>query len=335
VGAIRTFGDLLWDAFAAWSDDQAARLGAALAYYTVFSLAPLLVVILAVVDLAWGQQSAAVQAQMLGEIEAVIGADGAGVVRSMLEHRSLQAASSTTALVVSGLVVLMGATGVVVQLQDALNTIWGVTPGTEGGLGRLVRSRLLSFGLILFGGLLMLALLVGSTVVAVAGAAATAVIPAAEGLLPVADFGLSLLLLTLFFAVLFRQLPDAAVAWRDALVGAAFTALLFALGKAALSWYFGYASVASAYGAAGSFVVLLLWIYYSALILLFGAEFTQVYARQVGAAIHPADSAEPTDAETSPPALPEAESETSTGWGTRLALIALGWIVGRYFGSGD
>ena len=327
-GVLYRAKDLLHATYTAWRDDNATRLSAALAYYAIFSLAPLLIMLVAAVDVLWGQQSAAVQVQLLASIESVVGARSTDVVRSMLESRALRDAQSGVALVVGSGILIVGATGVFVQLQDALNTLWHVRPGPDRPLSALIRTRLLSFALILLIGLLVALLLVVSALIAPLGPLLAGRVPGGMALARLASIGLSLAVLTLGFGVLFWQLPDADIAWGDAWRGAAFTAVLFTLGQAALGLYLGRASVASAYGAAGSLVVLLLWIYYSALIVLFGAVFTRVYARHRTAAELPRPA--PADP------LEIAPERASPGtWGRRLGWVALGVVLSRLFRSKD
>lgn len=326
--------ELLRATYTAWSEDNAARLSAALAYYAIFSLAPLLIIVIAVIDLVWGQQSAAAQAQVMTGLENVVGPNGTDVLRSMLKSRTVMSGSQSGIALAAGVTVLIvGATGVFAQLQDALNTLWHVRSDPDRFIGPLIRTRLLSFALILVMGLLVMLLLMVSALIEPLEPLLTKAVPGGLILVRLIAMGLSLLVLTLAFGIVLWQLPDTDVAWGDAWRGAAFTAVLFTLGKEAIGLYLGQASIASAYGAAGSVVVLLLWIYYSALIFLFGAAFTRVYATL-------RESAESDRAAAAPPSptKPPAASSTSIlppRWRRRLGWIVLGFFLGRYFGSED
>ncbi len=278
---------LLKAAYSEWSADNASRLGAALAYYAVFSLAPLLLIVIGAASLVWGSQSGAAQAQVMTEMQRLLGPDGAEMIGAMLESASRPGGGSVWATVVGGVVLLFGATGVFVQLQGALNTIWNVRPAPGRGLWNFVAARLLSFGMILaIGFLLLVSLVVSAGISAMEGYLQT-VTPGTQVLARVLSVALSLGIITLLFALIYRYLPDVEIAWRDVWIGAAITALLFTLGKLLLGLYLGRSGAASAFGAAGSLVVLLIWVYYSAQIVFFGAELTQVYARRHGSRIRP------------------------------------------------
>lgn len=291
-GTPKSFLTLTKETAAEWSSDNASRLGAALAYYTVFAIAPLLLIVVTIVGFIWGDQSMQVQQEVLGQISAQMGEDAADVIRNLLESMAEErSGGGRVAAVVGVLTLLFAATGVFVQLQGALNTIWDVKPKPGQGIMGFVMSRLLSFGLILVIGFLLLVSLVASTVLSILSAKVQSVLPGVGWLWSVLEFGISFGLITLLFAFIYYYLPDVEVAWRDVWVGAAVTALLFVVGEYLLSLYLGRSSTASTYGAAGSFVALLVWIYYSAQIFFFGAEFTQVYARFEGRQIQPSQHA--------------------------------------------
>jgi len=289
---ISTFGSLLKQTVEEWQRDKVSRLAAALAYYTTFSLAPILVIVIAVASFLFEQS--AVQARILEQMQGLLGENAAGLVEEMLTQKT-SGSEGLWATVVSVGLLIMGASGLFLQLQDALDTVWNVVPKKVQGQRRmilqLVRDRLLSFSMVLVIGFLLLVSLMLST-------ALTAVSGLFGDVLAGWDAGWQLLnglisfgVITLLFALIYKILPDVEVSWRDVWVGAAMTAFLFTIGKFLIGLYLGNSSVASAYGAAGSFVVLLLWIYYSAQILLFGAEFTQVYANRFGSKIRPDDHA--------------------------------------------
>jgi membrane protein len=270
---------LLEHTLSEWMDDNVPALAAALAYYTLFSIAPMLIIAIAVAGVVFGEEAArgAIQAQLQG----LIGEPGATVVQDMVASASRPEAGLIATLV--GVVVLaFAATGVFVQLQDALNAIWKAKRRVSSGLLNFLRQRLLSFAMVLGIGFLLLVSLVVSAVLAAAGTFLVGLLPAWETLLHVVSGLVSFAIITLLFALIYKVLPDTRVAWSDVWMGAAVTSLLFSLGKLGIGLYLGKSSVASTYGAAGSFAVLLLWVYYSSQLLFLGAEFTQVYARWHG-----------------------------------------------------
>lgn len=288
----RTLWHLIKEAAADWSHDRAPRLGAALAYYTVFSLVPFLVVVIALIGLVFGQEAA--QSAILSHIATLVGDQSAAAIKDMIQR----ADQPSTGLVATGLAVvtlLFGASGVFGQLQDALNTVWGVEPKEGRGVWGFIQDRFLSFVAVLGTGFLLLVSLILSSALAAFGKWFSGLLPFPEALLHLFNFGLSFVVVTGLFALIFKVLPDAKVAWRDVWVGALLTAALFTIGKYALGLYLGKSNVASAYGAAGSLVLILLWVYYSAQILLYGAEFTQVYANRLGERIVPAPNAQVAD----------------------------------------
>lgn len=284
---MREIPALVKQTFREWQADRVPVLAAALAYYTLFSLAPLLIIIIAVLGLFLGQSS--VQAELLEQFRSLFGARVADIVATMIENREL-AQGGVLATVVGILLLLLGATGVLVQLQKALNAIWKVSPETDKGLWFLIRKRLLAFGMILGIGFLLLVSLVIPAAISVLEQSLPQRFPGSAALWQWLTFALSLGIIMLLFALIFKFLPDAEVRWQDVWTGAAITALLFTIGKTLIGLYLGRSGVASAYGAAGSLVLLLLWVYYSAQILLLGGEFTQVYARRRGAPIESADA---------------------------------------------
>jgi membrane protein len=279
---------LVKGAYFEWSEDKAPRLGAALAYYTVFSLAPLLLVVIAIAAFVFGEKAA--QGQIVGQIEGLIGPDSARAIQDMLANAQ-KPSSGIVATVVGVVMLLAGASGVFGQLQDALNTVWEVEPKPDRGLVGIVRDRFLSLTMVLGTGFLLLVSLVVSAALATAGQALHRLSPGLEAIGHVVEIAVSFGIVSLLFALIFKYLPDAKIAWRDVWFGAVVTAALFVIGKFAIGLYLGHASIGSAYGAAGSFVVILVWVYYSAQILLFGAELTQVYANRSGSRVKPAENA--------------------------------------------
>jgi membrane protein len=288
----REMWKILQDTFSAWGNDKVPRHGAALAYYTVLSLVPLLVVIIAMIGLVFGQEAA--QGHIIDQIASLVGAQSAEAIKEMIE-RAGQPATGILATVTATVTLLFGASGVFGQLQDSLNAIWGVEPKPGRGIWGLIRDRFISLAALLGTGFLLLVSLVLSAGLAAFGKWFGGWLPAPEFILQALEFIISLLVITGLFAMIFKVLPDARVGWTDVWVGAGLTALLFTIGKTALGLYLGKSDVGSAYGSAGSLVILLVWVYYSAQILLFGAEFTQVYANALGSRIVPAGEAVATD----------------------------------------
>jgi membrane protein len=249
------------------------EMGAALAYYTVFSLAPLVLIAIAIAGLVFGPKAA--EGQIAGEIENAVGPAVAKAVQQTLKNA--QDGGSTTASIIGVIVLIFGASGVFVQLQDSLNTIWQVQPKNSGGIWAMVLHRLLSFAMVLgIGFLLLVSLIVNTSLSAMSHFLAPEQTAIAQVVNQLISFGF----ITLLFALIFKFLPDRPITWSDVWIGAAFTSLLFVVGKYLLGLYLGRGSVTSAYGAAGSLVVILMWVYYASQILLFGAQFTQVYATQ-------------------------------------------------------
>lgn len=262
-----------------WIDQNVARLGAALAFYTLFAIAPLFLIVLAIAGFWFGEEAA--RRQLFEQLAGLLGHDGSEAIQALISaaHKP-KAGAWATALAVGTLFV--GATSVFVELQDALNTVWGVQRARGRGLRNFIRDRLLSFAIVIGIGFLLLVSLILSAALAALGKMMSGLLPAQEFVWQILNFILSFGVIAFLFAIIFKVLPDAKIAWRDVWVGGVITALLFNLGKFFLGLYLGRASVASAYGAAGSLVVLLLWVYYSAQIVFFGAKFTQIYANHYG-----------------------------------------------------
>ncbi|HEY4575677.1 MAG TPA: YihY/virulence factor BrkB family protein [Thermoanaerobaculia bacterium] len=282
--------NLIKESFQEWQKDGALDLGAALAYYTIFSLAPLLLVALAVAGLLWDRGQ--IQGQLIAQMQDLMGPQGAQAIQTMLANAG-QHRSGVLASVLAVVTILFGATGVFVQLQNALNKVWNVEARPGLGVWSFVKTRLISFGMVLGIGFLLLVSLVVSTAVSALGKWAAGMLPGSETLMQVVTFVVSFAFITLLFALMFKFLPDVEIAWRDVWIGAVMTALLFTLGKFLIGLYLGKSSVASTYGAAGSLVIVLLWIYYSSQILFLGAELTQVYATHYGSQIKPSKHAVP------------------------------------------
>jgi membrane protein len=281
---------LLKETFKAWSGDKAPRMGAALSYYTIFSLAPLLVVVIAVAGLFFGEDAA--RGRLVAQLSGLIGREGAQLVETMVQKAS-EPRAGILATVIGLVTLVLGATGVLMELHDALNTIWKVVAPAGRGVVGTLRDRLLSFGVVLAFGFLLLVSLVLSAGLAAMGSRLSAMIPGWVVLAYVLNYGLSILLVTLLMGTLFVLLPDVRIAWRDVWVGSFVTAVLFHLGKLLIGLYLGKAAVGSPFGAAGALAVLLVWIYYTSQVFLFGAEFTQVYTRRSGRPVVPKHGAVP------------------------------------------
>jgi membrane protein len=275
---------LAWLAMTGWSKDNVPRLGASLAYYTLFAVSPILVIAIAIAGSVFGEE--AVRGRIVSQIDGLVGRQGAEAIQAILQgaHHNQ---SGTLAIIIGTATLVIAASGAFLELQHALNTIFQVKQDTKkSGLQRLILSRLRSFGLVCsIGFLLMVSLLVSAALAALSARVAAAEL-VGPWLLKATDITVSLAVMTLLFGMIYRVLPDVRLAWRDVWTGALATALLFDIGKFLIGLYLGQSSVASSYGAAGSIVVLLVWVYYSAQIILLGAEFTRVYAehRRGGAA---------------------------------------------------
>jgi membrane protein len=271
---------LLKRAAVAWDNDDAASMGAALAYYTLFSIAPLLVMVIAVAGLVFGR--AAAQSHILAQLSGLTGNAGAQVVEQLLGSAT-GGATGVIAAIIGSVVLLLGATSVFAELYGDLNKIWRCpSPPKASGLVRVIRTRMLSFGMILGIGFLMIVSLVVSAALAAAGEWWGARFMAWTVIVQAVNACLNIGTITVAFAMIYKFLPRAAVAWRDVWVGAAMTAILFEIGKRLIGLYLGQTHVASGFGAAGSLVVFLVWVYYSVQIFLLGAEFTWVYAYRDG-----------------------------------------------------
>ena len=285
----RTVRDALVSSFRGFSEDKISRLGAALAYYGIFSMAPLLVIAIGIASMVFGQQAA--QGELLNQIEGTVGADAGQAVQDMLRSTD-RGGGSVAATIVGVVLLLFGASGAFVQLQDALDTIWHVVPRPDRSWWAIVRERFLSFAMVVVIGFLLLVLLgVSAALSAVSKFLTPAALPGGAALWQGSNAVVSLGIVTLLLALLFKGLPDVKLAWRDVWIGALVTALLFTVGKSLIGLYLAHTSTASAFGAAGSLVVLLVWVYYSSQIVLFGAELTRQLLRESGRQVVPADNA--------------------------------------------
>ncbi len=263
----------------AWSADNASRMAAALAYYTIFSIAPLLIIAIAIAGYIFGEH--AVTGQLFAQLRGVVGAQTAEIVQEMVKNAS-QAQSGAIASLLGVVTLVWAASNLFNQFQQALNSIWKVDAAHIRGVVAFLWQRFVAIAMVIGMGVLMVASLVAITVISALSHALQEMVPLLVEALPLTDIVLSLLLTTVVCAIIFRVLPNTPITWRDVRGGALLTALLFTFGKYLIGVYLANASYASSFGAAGSLVVLLVWVYYSSQIMLFGAEFTKVYAHTYG-----------------------------------------------------
>jgi membrane protein len=276
---VRAMGQLLAEAGKKFWSDRGPRLGAAMAFYTALSLSPLLVVVVAIAGFVFGAQAA--RGELVAQLRDTVGVEGATVIEKLVA-KSASPAHGVIATVIAIVLLLFGASGIFAELQSSLNTIWRVPGKTSShGIWSVVKGRLLDFAMVCASSLLLLISLVGSAVLSAVSHAADW-LPGISLLTQIANFVVTFGILVLLFAMIFQWLPETDLAWSDVWVGAAVTAFLFSIGKYLIGLYLARATVGSAYGAAGAFVILLVWIYYSTQIVLFGAELTYVYARRFG-----------------------------------------------------
>ena len=265
---------LIKKVFSDWNDHDDSSLGASLAFYTILSLSPLLVLAIAVASLVFDRSTA--MHQISGQIEGMVGSAGAQAISAALESAQKNSAHGGLATAISLIVVLFSASGVFTALRSALNRIWEVTPGSSGGLKSLIRERFFSFGMVLAVAFLLLASLILSALLAAASTFLGGLIPIPKALAVIIDLIVSIASVALVFALTFRYVPETPVHWREAWKGGLVTSVLFTLGKYAIGAYIAKAAVGSAYGAAGSVVIVIVWVYYTAQIVFLGAEFTHV-----------------------------------------------------------
>jgi membrane protein len=271
--------DLIKRTASSWNEINAPRLGAALAFYTMLSIAPLLVVCIGIAGAIFGQEAA--QDRIAWQIQNVVGYQGGQVIQALLKHAD-KPASGILAAVVGFFMLLFGASGVFGELRDSLDLVWGVKGPQGSGIKGLIKYRFASFAMVLGIGFLLLVSLVLSAAIAAAGKLFSGYLPAPELVLHLGTIVFTFLTVTILFALLYKVVPDVHIEWRDVWIGAAVTSILFSVGKFLIGLYLGKASVGSAYGAAGSLVVFMVWVYYSAQIFFLGAQFTKVFAERHG-----------------------------------------------------
>jgi membrane protein len=277
---IKQILDLIKATFSAWIDDNAPSMGAALAYYTVFSIAPLLLIVISIAGFIFGVEAA--RGEIFAQLQDLMGETAALAIQGLLESAS-KPTEGVTAAIIGLILLVIGATTVFAELQDDLDRIWRAPRRTEdAGILGLIRTRVLSFGMILGIGFLLIVSLILSAALAALGKWWEPAFGEFELLANIVNIALSFVLITLAFAMIYKLMPRMKIDWRDVWIGAIVTSFLFAIGKFLIGVYIGRSGVASGYGAAGSFVVVLVWIYYSAQIFLMGAEFTRVYSYTFG-----------------------------------------------------
>ncbi len=275
------------DTFKEWSEDKAARLGAALAYYTIFSIGPLLLIVVAIASFVFADA----QAQIVAKIQGVVGKESADVIAQTMGNAN-KSGANIFATVIGLVTLLLGASGVFGQLKDALNTIWEVQPKPGLGLLNTIKERFFSFTMVLGTGFLLLVSLVVSAGAAVLSNFLSSILPGGDIIGFIISLITSLLVVGLMFTLLFKFLPDVKIAWGDVWIGGLVTAVLFVLGQFLLGLYIGSGAVGTSFGAVSSLVIILVWIYYSTQILFLGAEFTQVYTNKYGSRVRPKENAE-------------------------------------------
>lgn len=282
VNLRQAVNDLLREAGAAWFADNAPRLGAALAFYTLFSLAPVLIVAVSVAGFIFGQEAA--KGEILRQFQSLMGTPGAAVIETVIQstNRPVLGAIATA---IGLLGILIGASGAFNELQDALNTIWKVDTSKASFWKVFSKQRLFSLGLIVASGFLLLASLIVTAALSAAERIVANLLPASAIVLDSVNFVISFGVISILFALILKFIPDAPIAWRDVLMGATVTSLLFSVGKVIIGLYLGHSALTSSYGAAASLAVFLIWIFYSAQIVLFGAELTHVYALKYGSRV--------------------------------------------------
>ncbi len=290
---VGTWGKLLKETSLDWWMDNTFRMAAAVAFYTIFSLAPVLVMAESIGGLLLDNANYSVREELASELGTLVGTEGGKAIEQVLEAAS-NSAHTPQAILTSLITILIGSTMVFLELQAALNEIWGVKPKPRASVVRqFLWARMRSFGIALIVGMLLVVSLVFSTMLQIFQRHLDEWVPAEAWLWRNLNLATWFLLVTVLFAMIYKFLPDVQLAWKNVLVGAVVTSLLFSIGKAIIAAYLGHASFASVYGAAGSFVVFLVWVYYSSLICLYGAEFVQVYTRLSGEQLSPEEFAVP------------------------------------------
>ncbi len=289
IDRIKEFWGFLKTVFSEFADDKALKLSAALSYYTIFSIAPLLIIVISFAGFFYGRE--AIEGAVYSQLNGFVGSESAHQIQEMIKNVHLTG-NTMLAATVSIAVLILGATGIFAEIQDSINGIWKLKSKPKRGIIKIILNRLLSFSLILSLGFLLMVSLVLDALITGLSKKLVKIFPGQDiAFVNLFDNVLTFLIITFLFAVIFKVLPDAKIRWKDVGIGALVTALLFMIGKFGIGYYVGRSNFSNAYGTAGSIVVIMVWIYYSAVILYFGAEFTQVYAMRYGGKIFPNDYA--------------------------------------------
>lgn len=289
ASSLKAIWNLLRDSVVAWIDDKSSRMGAALSFYTAFALPPLFMIAIFIGSLVF--DPAAVRSRMFSEVGGLIGQKSAQAIESAMAAQYQSNIKGLFASAVAIITLTLTTTALFVELQDALNTVWGVEAKPGQGITGFIRIRLMSFAMVVAIAFLLLVSLIVSAALAAVSRYVNELMPGFGVLSVIGSDLVSFIVITVLFAMIFKILPDVKIAWWDVWLGAAVTSLLFTIGKFLLGWYLGRSTTVSAYGAAGSMVLILLWVYYSAQILFFGAEMTKVYAMRYGTRVRPASYA--------------------------------------------
>ena len=270
-------------------DDDGAKLSASLSYFTIFSVAPFLVIIISMSSLVFGQE--AVEGKVYGQIKTLIGSDAALQIQHIIANVQLKD-QGIWGLIIGGIVLILGATGVFTEIQGSINYIWSIRAKPKRGLLKLIIDRLVSFSLIVgVGFILLVSLIINSLMDLLYARLEKLFIDSSVKLLYILNYLIIFLVITLLFTIIFKVLPDAKIAWKDSIAGAAFTSVLFIIGKFLIGLYIGNSNLGATYGTVASIFVILVWIYYTSIILYLGAEFTKIYSRELGEGIKPNDQA--------------------------------------------
>jgi len=276
---------VLKDSFNGFSDDKVIKLSGALAYFTIFSIGPMLIVIIFFADIFYGRE--AIEGTIYGQLKGFVGPDAAAQIQNIIKNASLSGKSQITAII-GFVTLLIGATGVFSEIQDSINMIWNLKPKPKKGWLKMLLNRLISFSVVVsLGFILLVSLILNGLIEGLMNRLQARFPEMAVVLVYIINLVITFSVTTILFGIIFKVLPDAKIKWKDVLTGAMTTAVLFMIGKFAITFYIGNSNIGSTYGAAGSLVVLLLWIYYSSIILYFGAEFTKAYAANYGSRIEP------------------------------------------------
>jgi membrane protein len=282
---IKKYFGVLKDAFGAFTQDNCMKLSAALSYYTVFAIGPLLVIVISLSGWFYGEE--AVQGKLYGQIRGLVGAEAALQVQQIIQNVQ-QTGGGLIGTIVGAVVLFIGATGIFTEIQDSINWIWSLRAKPKRGIVKLLLNRLLSFSLIVSLGFLLLVSLVASALMDLLNERLTKMFPdTMVVVLYIVNQLLVFVVISVLFSVIFKVLPDGKIKWKDAFIGASFTAVLFLIGKAAIGLYLGNSQLGATYGAAASVIIILTWVYYTSIILYFGAEFTKIYALEYGGGIVP------------------------------------------------